>query len=147
MPARCPDCRGMGFTFDVRTSTGAGCERCDGTGLVLASKDIPQHIRVRVSERSGGVCEVCFAARATDKHHRKFRSRAVRTGEHSVENILDLCGPGNAFGCHGDAHGDNPPDGLAIDSWDARPIAEIPFTDKLGRRWLLNTDGTKELAA
>lgn len=142
MPARCPSCRGMGYTFDVRTSTGAGCDRCDGTGLVSAAKDIPADVRAKVRARSGGVCEVCFSHPATDQHHRKYRSRQ---GEHVVENLIDICGPGNAFGCHGDAHGPEPLEGVSINSWMTDP-GEIPFTDKLGRSWRLNADGTKEVA-
>ena len=139
---RCPDCRGAGYR--IRAGRGEGCPRCEGTGKVSAAKDIPPAIRKKVRERSGGVCEVCLAAAATDQHHRQFRSRS---GDHAVENLVDVCGPGNAFGCHGDAHGPEPLDGLAVNSWDRRPLDTIPFTDRLGRRWLLRADGTKELAA
>lgn len=65
------------------------------------STDIPASVRRAVEARSGGVCEGCGRRRATDKHHRLYRSRL---GEHTVENLLDLCGPGNADGCHGFAH-------------------------------------------
>lgn len=63
-----------------------------------------------------------------------------------MENLIDICGPGNAFGCHGDAHGPEPLDGVAVSSWDPRPLADIPFTDKDGRRWVLHPDGTKSEA-
>lgn len=145
--SRCTQCRGMGFTFDSRTNHGENCPSCGGTGVAASSKDIPPAIRAQVRERSGGVCEVCHSARATDQHHRQFRSRASRDGAHTVENLVDICGPGNAFGCHADAHGSKPPEGLAINSWEHRAIADIPFMDKLGARWLLHVDGTKELAA
>lgn len=133
----------MGFTFDPRTNHGENCSRCEGTGQVSAAKDIPADIRAKVRERSGGVCEVCHSQPATDQHHRKYRSRQ---GEHVVENLIDICGPGNAFGCHGDAHGPEPLEGVSINSWITDP-AQIPFTDKLGVRWLLRADGTKERAA
>jgi hypothetical protein len=141
MPARCPECRGTGYLFNPRTNHGAACERCDGTGKVSAAKDIPAAIRAKVRERSGGMCEVCHVRPATDQHHRQFRSRG---GEHIVENLVDICGPGNAFGCHADAHGPKPPEGLAVSSWATQPLDEIPFTDKFGISWLLMADGTKE---
>lgn len=142
MTDRCPECRGMGYTFDRATNSGQGCERCEGTGRVPGGKDIPAAIRKMVRARSGGICEVCFAAPATDQHHRKYRSRS---GEHTVENLLDLCGPGNAFGCHGDAHGTEPLEGVSVNGWHVTPLADVTFVDKLGRRWKLNTDGTKTI--
>lgn len=45
-----------------------------------------------VRHRSGGVCEVCGAARATDWHHRKNRSQG---GRWCPANGMDLC-----RGCH-----------------------------------------------
>ena len=56
-----------------------------------------------VEERSGGVCEGCGKRRATQKHHRLFKSRG---GRDEVVNLLDLCGSGNHTGCHGEAHTD-----------------------------------------
>lgn len=41
-----------------------------------------------VSRRSGGVCEVCDRAPATDWHHRKNRSQG---GQWSASNGLHLC--------------------------------------------------------
>jgi hypothetical protein len=63
--------------------------------------------------------------------------------DHSVENLLDVCGPGNVFGCHGTAHGHAPLLGTVISSYDARKPSEIPFTDALGYVWVLSPDGTK----
>lgn len=40
-----------------------------------------------VEQRSGGMCERCGAARATDKHHRQLR----RHGDHKPANLVDLC--------------------------------------------------------
>lgn len=135
---RCPDCRGMGYVF--RNDVGQGCPRCEGIGTIPDADDIPPAIRAAVSKRSGGICEVCHRRPATDKHHRKYRSRS---GLHLVENLLDLCGPGNVFGCHGDAHGPTPLEGVAISRYETRPVAEIEFVDKLGYRWRLAVDGTK----
>jgi hypothetical protein len=44
--------------------------------------------RQAVRNRSGGICEFCLRARATEMHHRK--SRGVR-GPWSPANILHLC--------------------------------------------------------
>lgn len=41
-----------------------------------------------VAERSGQVCEICSAARATDWHHRKNRSQG---GTWAASNGLHLC--------------------------------------------------------
>lgn len=50
-----------------------------------------------VRERSGGICEVCAIAYATNFHHRKNRSQG---GRWTPENGLDVCGSGST-GCHG----------------------------------------------
>jgi len=65
------------------------------------SDQIPVAVRRAVEARSGGVCEGCGKRRATEKHHRLYRSRG---GLHVVENLLDLCGWGNHTGDHGVAH-------------------------------------------
>jgi hypothetical protein len=57
-----------------------------------------QHLARRiVRERSGGICEVCAVAYATNFHHRKNRSQG---GLWCPSNGLDLCGSGST-GCHG----------------------------------------------
>lgn len=70
-----------------------------------------------VRRRSGGKCEICRTATATQFHHRKPRSAG---GKHTVENLLHVCGFGNTSGCHGRAHSD--PDrytrGWLLHSWD-----------------------------
>lgn len=43
-----------------------------------------------VTERSGGVCEMCQVRPATDWHHRKNRSQG---GSWSASNGLHLCSP------------------------------------------------------
>lgn len=138
---RCVECRGAGFR--IRNGHGEGCPSCAGTGVVQSSKDIPQAVRDALATRSGGICEVCHAAVATDAHHRQYRSRG---GRHLIQNLVHVCGPGNAFGCHGDAHGSAPLEGVSINSWMTDP-ARIPFIDKLGVRWVLHPDGTKAVAA
>lgn len=52
-----------------------------------------------VEVRSGGVCERCGIARATNIHHRKLR----RHGDHRPANLVHLCGTGTT-GCHGHVH-------------------------------------------
>lgn len=80
-------------------------------------KRIPAANRAMVERRSGGICESCGAAPATDVHHRQYLSRG---GTHDVHNLIDLCGGasglagGNHSGCHGRAHKDGEREGLAI---------------------------------
>jgi hypothetical protein len=62
---------------------------------------IPAPIRKVVRERADGNCERCGRAARLELHHRQFLSRG---GEHTVENIVALCGRGNHSGCHGWAH-------------------------------------------
>lgn len=54
--------------------------------------------RAVVKVRSGGVCERCGRAPATNWHHRQGRSAG---GVWSPENGLHLCGSGST-GCHGE---------------------------------------------
>ena len=61
-----------------------------------AKSVIPTTVRAEVSRRSGGICEICRKARATNKHHKLPRSQG---GKHTAENLLDLCGP-----CHDEVH-------------------------------------------
>lgn len=56
-----------------------------------------------VEFRSFGLCEICGEARATQKHHRLYRSHGTLD---IVQNLLDVCGSGNHSGCHGRAHSD-----------------------------------------
>ena len=68
---------------------------------------IPAKNRALVASRSGGMCEGCGLRRATDVHHRQYKSRG---GTHAVSNLMALCGGtgglsgGNHSGCHGVAH-------------------------------------------
>jgi hypothetical protein len=59
------------------------------------STDIPHQTRVKVRNRSSGVCERCDSKIATDMHHRMKRS----IGGHSPENVVHLCRV-----CHDWAH-------------------------------------------
>lgn len=78
---------------------------------------IPKAVRAVVSERAGGACERCGRTCDVDLHHRKFRSRG---GQHTVQNLVGLCGFGNTTGCHGWAHTvkEAQIDGWSVASWD-----------------------------
>jgi hypothetical protein len=54
-----------------------------------------------LKKRSGGICEGCGVSKATEAHHRQYRSRG---GSDDLNNALHLCGSGNHTGCHGIAH-------------------------------------------
>lgn len=137
--ARCKTCRGAGYS--IIRQEGVVCATCQGTGQVNASKEIPPANRALVRKRSGGICEICHVQPATDVHHRQYRSRG---GSHDVENLIDACGPGNVFGCHGRAHGADPLPGTTVSRYNVTPLSEIPFTDRRGDRWTLLPDGRKE---
>jgi hypothetical protein len=47
-----------------------------------------------VRERSGGICEICGALRASEQHHRRNRSQG---GQWQPSNILDLCSADHKF--------------------------------------------------
>jgi hypothetical protein len=82
------------------------------------AKPIPPGNRRIVEERSGSVCEGCGKARATEVHHRRYRSRG---GGHEVSNLLHLCGFGNNAneGCHGVAHSAEGGElGWSCNSWE-----------------------------
>lgn len=80
-------------------------------------KRIPAKNRRTIELRSGGVCESCGDRPASDIHHRQYLSRG---GVHDVHNLVHLCGGafgmagGNHSGCHGRAHANGWPEGLAI---------------------------------
>lgn len=57
--------------------------------------------RLLVLARSGGICEVCGQARATNVHHR--RPRGMGGTSRAIESpawLLHVCGQGNTSGCH-----------------------------------------------
>lgn len=56
-----------------------------------------EQARRLVAERSGGVCEVCYAARASNFHHRIPEGQG---GPWAAGNGLAVCGSGT-LGCHG----------------------------------------------
>lgn len=90
-----------------------------------------------VRERSFGVCEICGRRRATEVHHRLYRSQG---GVDLVENLLHVCGLGNHTGCHGDAHSD--PARYTL-GWALRS-GTVPAVEPLlyrGRPATLTTDG------
>jgi len=76
---------------------------------------LPAKAKAFVHARSGGICEGCEKAEATEIHHRKFKSRG---GTHDVWNLLHLCGWGNHTGCHGVAHSlEGDLRGWSVNSW------------------------------
>lgn len=91
----------------------------------------PASVRKAVATRSGGVCEGCGNAPATEFHHRRFKSRG---GKDTIENCLHLCGWGNHTGCHGAAHSADPPQGWAVHSWEDPKL--IPVVIVGGEFWL-----------
>lgn len=106
---------------------------------------MPEKHREIVAGRSGGMCERCLVRPATEIHHRRYLSRG---GKHNVANLLHLCNPnggGNAGdGCHAEAHtGIGGEVGTSISRHNPRPETEIPFTDLLGREWVLDDEGGK----
>ena len=106
---------------------------------------IPKPVRELVAKRSGGVCEGCGQARATDMHHRRFKSRG---GKDTPSNLLHLCGGmyglpgGNHSGCHGIAHSGRQGAlrGWAVPSGWMEP-AEFPYQGPDGSWWLLDRTG------
>jgi len=58
-------------------------------------------VLAQLKVRSGGICEGCRIHRATEAHHRLYRSRG---GPDTIENAMHLCGSGNHTGDHGVAH-------------------------------------------
>lgn len=104
---------------------------------------MPKRHPEMVRERSGGMCERCLVRPATEIHHRRFLSRG---GKHNVANLIHLCGHGNADGCHGEAHtGIGDEVGTSIKAFNPRHESKIAFTDLLGREWLIDDDGGKEV--
>ena len=93
------------------------------------------------AERADGRCEGCGTYAPLELHHRRFRGRG---GKHLVENLVALCGSGNHTGCHGQAHGVNPPAGWAISQYERRTDDLIPFQAFDGLSWL-TTDGRRIL--
>jgi len=75
-----------------------------------------------VAERSGGICEVCGANRATNFQHRKNRSQG---GPWSASNGLHACGSGTT-GCHGRMH-QEPEEAYAF-GWSVKGAADPAST-------------------
>lgn len=85
-----------------------------------------------VPERSGGVCEYCHMAEATQIHHRKYRSRG---GKHRAQNLIHLC-----LRCHNLAHSAAPPYGLALHGWEDEGT---PYRDIGGVLFHFTADGLR----
>lgn len=94
--------------------------------------------RDKVHERSNRSCEVCDAARTTNYQHRLPEGRG---GPTTAANGLDVCGMGNASGCHGRIH-QNP--NLAVYNGWTVDTGEDPAKRQVLRRgeWVyLRPDG------
>jgi hypothetical protein len=96
-----------------------------------------------VRERSGDVCEVCGASRATNFQHRVNRSQG---GQWSASNGLHVCGSGTT-GCHGRIH-HSPEEAYAL-GWSVKGAfdpAETPVRTCYG--WvLLDDEGGRTVVA
>ena len=85
--------------------------------------------------RSGGMCEICGIAPATNWHHRKNRSQG---GKDDLANALHLDGSGTT-GCHG--HVTDHPAEAYEKGWSVRSgfnPADVPVL--LAGRWVLLTN-------
>lgn len=96
--------------------------------------------RPAVEGRSGGICEACGAARATDKHHRIPRSLG---GGWHPSNILDLCRICHDWLEEGKNRGEARSKGLLLNSTDD-PRA-VPITRFTGITTFLSDDITPPL--
>lgn len=99
--------------------------------------------RKLVSRRSGGWCElriegVCLG-RATNYQHRRAEGQG---GPTTASNGLDVCGMGNATGCHGFLH-QNPnlaeDNGWTVKSWDDWRATKVVLWN--GDTWLDDEGG------
>ena len=96
---------------------------------------IPKSQRIKLLDRSGGICEVCGLAVATNWHHRKNRSQL---GGNELSNALHVCGSGTT-GCHGHIT-ENPAESYRC-GWSVRSGHNPLTTPVLRRRdWVLLTD-------
>lgn len=67
----------------------------------MANDPITRDTKLRVSKRSGGVCERCGAEPASNYHHRRARGMGgTLRNIHTPDWLLHLCGSGTE-GCHG----------------------------------------------
>lgn len=103
---------------------------------IVRSRAVPEKkARQLVRDRSGGICERCSQARATEWQHRVNRSQG---GTWSAENGLDLCSP-----CHRYVTGnwtESEANGWTVRGED--DPAERPVLIQNGSRWVyLTTDG------
>ena len=107
---------------------------------MTAAKEFTPAVRALIEARSGGLCEACGRARATQVHHRLYKSRG---GRGDVANGLHVCGLGGADGCHLIAHtAAGEARGWSVRSGYDPAIVPVLFPD--GSWWRLLEDGTKE---
>lgn len=100
----------------------------------MTKRDPMAGARPVVGERSGGMCERCGAARASDVHHRKLR----RFGDHLAANLLHLC-----HACHMWVHANiaaSQVAGWILHSWDDPRAVPVKHAVH-GRVWLDDEGG------
>lgn len=97
-----------------------------------------------VRERSGGLCEVCGTAKATNYQHRKGKAHCSPEEMWAPSNGLDVCGHGNATGCHGLIHQN--PTGAKANGWTVPSWGDPKSTAvyRLSQLVLLSDDGSFE---
>lgn len=117
----------------------------------MASGSFPAAVRKLVAARAREKCELCgrpLAGIPASIHHRKPRGMGGTKDPSisGVANALLLCGTGTT-GCHGFVER-NRRDAV-MNGWlvprHGPPPDEVPFTDREGGTWLLESDGNKRL--
>jgi 5-methylcytosine-specific restriction endonuclease McrA len=96
-----------------------------------------------VAARDEGRCQLC-GEYTTEQHHRRGMARMGGPALLDMpENLITLCGPGNAAGCHGKVHSQpNWARGEGLMLWATQdPMAEAVHT-RNGWRFLLLPDGS-----
>ena len=112
-----------------------------------ASRKDVEDARSLVRTRDGHQCQMCgqsIVDRPSALHHRKPKGMGGSALLESPQNLIRLCGSGNADGCHGIAHG-NP--SFARDNgwilWRIQNPAEVPVQTFHGLAFL-TPDGRYE---
>lgn len=107
--------------------------RQDATKTTPRVNDWPDEVRALLAARSGSVCESCWAAPATDAHHRQRR----RNGLHTITNAIHLCRADHA---HWHQHpADAREYGFIVPTWSDPATVPVLLG---GSRWaLLTADG------
>lgn len=108
---------------------------------------IPPRVRVRVVERSDGLCEICARRRAVQIHHRRPRKMggSRRPSVNSLGNLLALCAC-----CHVEVESDRSRalswGWLVADAIDAPASVPALLATAYGQQYVwLHNDGTTDL--